>query len=146
MNTNRKSRSYLEIKDPYPKALAQGARAAGRLVPKGRLGSGAERRGDRLVARYRKTTQSLSAGVLSWSEKQLDTRTLHHPVLGRFTMRETMFLTVYHNWHHLSISSLSLLKGLKSRAVFLTPSGHGEFDRRVKLAMEILSRDSEASG
>ena len=37
----------------------------------------------------------------NWSEKDLDKYKLPHPLLGKLTVREMLFFTIYHNEHHL---------------------------------------------
>jgi hypothetical protein len=36
-----------------------------------------------------------------WSERQLDRIRLPHPVLGKLSVREMLFFTLYHNQHHI---------------------------------------------
>ena len=36
----------------------------------------------------------------SFSEKQLDTFILPHPLLGKLTLREMLYFTIYHAEHH----------------------------------------------
>ncbi|MFK7971725.1 MAG: DinB family protein [Bacteroidia bacterium] len=36
-----------------------------------------------------------------WSEKELDKRQLPHPLLGKITLREMLFFTHHHIYHHL---------------------------------------------
>ena len=43
-----------------------------------------------------------------WSEKNLDRFKLPHPLLGKLTVREMMFFTIFHNEHHLR--TMKLLK------------------------------------
>ena len=38
-----------------------------------------------------------------WTEKDLDKYRIPHPVLGKLTVREMMFFTINHNFHHLKI-------------------------------------------
>ena len=44
----------------------------------------------------------------NWSEKNLDRFKLPHPLLGKLTVREMLFFTVFHNEHHLR--TMRLLK------------------------------------
>jgi len=45
-----------------------------------------------------------------WSEKDLDKYRIPHPVLGKLTVREMMFFTINHNFHHLKIMKAYLEK------------------------------------
>ncbi|MFK8104436.1 MAG: DinB family protein [Saprospiraceae bacterium] len=40
--------------------------------------------------------------ILNWSEEKLDQYLLPHPLLGKLTVREMLFFTIFHNHHHLS--------------------------------------------
>ena len=43
-----------------------------------------------------------------WAEKDLDRYKLPHPLLGKLTVREMLFFTIFHNEHHLR--TMNLLK------------------------------------
>ena len=45
-----------------------------------------------------------------WTEKDLDKYRIPHPVLGKLTVREMMFFTINHNFHHLKIMKAYLEK------------------------------------
>jgi len=36
-----------------------------------------------------------------WTEEQLDNYCVAHPILGKLTMRELAYFTIYHNIHHM---------------------------------------------
>ncbi|MEO1516490.1 MAG: DinB family protein [Bacteroidota bacterium] len=40
-----------------------------------------------------------------WSEERLERNGLPHPRMGVFTMREMVYFTTFHNWHHEKIMS-----------------------------------------
>lgn len=42
----------------------------------------------------------LCASLDSFTEKELDQYVLPHPLLGKLTLREMMFFTIYHVQHH----------------------------------------------
>jgi len=44
-----------------------------------------------------------------WSDMQLDRLRLPHPLLGKLTVREMLFFTIYHNQHHLK--AMKIAKG-----------------------------------
>lgn len=44
--------------------------------------------------------QHLADALSRWSEGALDRFRLPHPALGRLSVREMMFFTLYHNLHH----------------------------------------------
>jgi hypothetical protein len=37
-----------------------------------------------------------------WPENDLDKYRLPHPLLGKLTLREMLFFTLYHNRHHMN--------------------------------------------
>ena len=45
-------------------------------------------------------SQQLWSAVGSWREADLDRYLLPHPLLGKLTIREMLFFTLYHNYHH----------------------------------------------
>jgi uncharacterized damage-inducible protein DinB len=98
---NRPSRSYEELVTKYQAALAKGGRAMGQFIP--RKVNAAEK--DRLLETYKKQHDKLIQKSAKWSEKDLDKFIIPHPLIGRLTVREMMFFTVYHNEHHLKIIS-----------------------------------------
>ena len=40
------------------------------------------------------------AAAEKWDEKELDEYYLPHPILGKLTVREILFFTIYHNLRH----------------------------------------------
>ena len=94
------SRSFDEVVDLYRAALAGGA-GAGRFTPSERPEDVAPGEWRELV----KTTWSHASAALfevigRWSEKALDRYQLPHPLLGKMTVREILYFTLYHNAHH----------------------------------------------
>jgi len=45
-----------------------------------------------------------------WSEKDLDKYRVPHPLLGKLTIREMMFFTINHNFHHLKSMNICIEK------------------------------------
>jgi hypothetical protein len=50
-----------------------------------------------------KLVNSLCKSINSYSEEQLDQYILPHPLLGKLTIREMMYFTIYHAQHHTTI-------------------------------------------
>lgn len=95
------SRSLAEVRDTYVNvALAGGGRAGGAFIPNVHDYSPAEKA--RILTKWQKKGGALQAGLTKWSEKALDDYLLPHPLLGKMTVREILFFTLYHNLHHVN--------------------------------------------
>ncbi len=96
---NRPSRSFEEVKDKYYKKLSEGGRASGRFVPKPievKYGK------QRLLNNWNAATvKFIKALDKKRSEKDLDSYLVKHPLLGRITLRELCYFTIFHTEHHL---------------------------------------------
>ncbi len=92
---NRKSRSYEELVARYHDKLKAGGRASGRFVPPPKTDSV-----EKLSANLSKVVQALARRIDRFSEKQLDQLILPHPLLGKLTLREMLYFTIYHVQHH----------------------------------------------
>lgn len=96
----RPSRSYTEVREKYLARLAEGV-TAGRFTPKPLAGAEqTEEQRRSLMADLDQVSASLTGAVSGWREWQLDRFYLPHPALGRMTVREMLFFTLYHNLHH----------------------------------------------
>ena len=95
-----RSRSYGEVVFAYRAVLAGGA-TAGRFTPSGQpaFKDAAVFQKD-VVARWSATVMKLARVVDGWSEPELDTIRLPHPLLGKLTVREMLMFTYYHHEHH----------------------------------------------
>ena len=101
---NRPSRTYDELVARYEEKLekVRGITAPG-------FGPGevdVTRRKD-LCAGVRRSIESINKAIGRRGEKDLDLVILPHPLLGKVTLREMLFFTVYHvEYHHKSVLSL----------------------------------------
>jgi uncharacterized damage-inducible protein DinB len=96
---NRSSRSYEELVAKYKLKLAQGGKASGRYIP----GKKIEKKFD-LMKRWQRTNEKYLESVeLNWNDGQLDQYIAPHPLLGKITLRELCYFTIYHTEHHLNI-------------------------------------------
>lgn len=103
---NRVSRTYDELKEKYYKKLSEGGRASGRFVPKPvEINYGKQK----LIDNWNKATSGfISMLKNNRSEKDLDSYLVKHPLLGRITLRELCYFTIFHTQHHLnSIQKIS---------------------------------------
>ncbi|HKH44869.1 MAG TPA: DinB family protein [Thermoanaerobaculia bacterium] len=96
----RASRTYSEVRERYLTRLAEGV-TAGRFAPKPLASSDQnEEQRSALMADLDQVSEHLTGAVSGWREWQLDRLRLPHPALGRLTVREMLFFTLYHNLHH----------------------------------------------
>jgi hypothetical protein len=91
-SANRPSRSYDTLVEKYLSKLAGGGKAPPRYVPENIT---KDQSGSLL-----RIVGSLSKKVDSFTESQLDTFILPHPLLGKITLREMLYFTIYHVQHH----------------------------------------------
>lgn len=101
---NRPSRSYEQLVDRYKERLNGGGRAPSRFVPKT---SSPDQR-NRLMKALTKEVASLAKALNRFSESELDGLILPHPLLGKLTLREMIYFTIYHAEHHLHTAQRNL--------------------------------------
>lgn len=93
---NRASRSYDELIARYHAKLASGSKATGPFVPK----NVDLKKGQQLKAKLKNVVSKLCLSLDAYSEDELDQYILPHPLLGKLTLREMLFFTIYHVKHH----------------------------------------------
>lgn len=96
---NRPSRTYTELVQKYQDKLAMGGVAPSQFVPKPVPLSQKQK----LLKKYFNHRVQLTKHILRCSESDLDTYIAPHPLLGKITLRELMYFTIYHTEHHLNI-------------------------------------------
>ncbi|HET6595460.1 MAG TPA: DinB family protein [Anaerolineales bacterium] len=100
---DRASRPYEKLCTAYRDEIARGAQASGRYLPsQENLNSGTEKRKKELLDQFRKASIELVSVAEKWDDKELDDYLLLHPILGKLTIREMLFFTIYHNLRHAS--------------------------------------------
>lgn len=98
---NRPSRSYDELVAKYILKLEQGGKASGRFVAKP-VQPGIKK--ENIIDTFNKSMEILILSIeKKWEEDQLDRYLAPHPLLGKLTLRELCFFTIYHTEHHLKI-------------------------------------------
>ncbi|MEM8906548.1 MAG: DinB family protein [Bacteroidota bacterium] len=95
---NRDSRAFQAIVEKYHSKLQTGGMATGPYVPEKDVPLVA----DTLLQNWQMIGAKFDKRLSDWTEKQLDQYLLPHPLLGKLTIREMMFFTIYHNGHHLA--------------------------------------------
>jgi len=101
---NRPGRSYDELVSKYNEKLAQGGRASGGYVPK--PVSYNER--NKLCSNLTQEIKLLEKKINRFNENDLDRYILPHPLLGKLTLREMLYFTIYHVQHHTELTSNNL--------------------------------------
>ena len=92
------SRSYDEIVETYKKTLSSGGKATKPFIPR----KPDTREPEKLISDWEASCRDLIAGVEKWEDEKLDLYLLPHPLLGKLTVREMLYFTIYHTGHHLN--------------------------------------------
>lgn len=98
----RESRPYKEICKIYRDEIAKGAQASGRYLPNQENPENAEEKKKELLDQFSKASEELVSIAKKWDENELDGYLLPHPLIGKLTIREMLFFTIYHNLRHAS--------------------------------------------
>ena len=96
---NRVSRSFDELLAKYTTKLAAGATASGRFIPKPiAINVGKEK----LLNNWQSATRKFIVALQrNRTETDLDNYIVKHPLLGKITLRELCYFTIFHTTHHL---------------------------------------------
>jgi len=89
-------RTYDELVKKYQYVLQNGGKSSRPFVPKNVKATQKEK----LIKALTDKVTALCSGVETCSEQELDTLVLPHPLLGKLTMREMLYFTIYHVGHH----------------------------------------------
>ena len=90
-------RTYDEVVADYQGRLARGAKASGPFIP-ARLTRDDDL--ERLLAAFQKGYAAYGAKLAGAEGAALESTRLPHPILGRLSIREMAFFTLYHLGHH----------------------------------------------
>ena len=97
------SRDYDRIRTTYLAVLASGGQA-GRYAPRPRpVIPQPDAWRALIMERHEIAATALRAAIATWNERSLDRYRLPHPLLGKLTVREMLFFTLYHNAHHVHV-------------------------------------------
>jgi hypothetical protein len=102
---NRPVLNYDGVIARYKEVLANGGKSTGAYLPGNVL---FEKRG-KLVRDFNVQLNKLTVQVNKLTDEQLDNILLPHPLLGKMTIREILFFTIYHTQHH--ANSMELTEG-----------------------------------
>lgn len=98
------SMSYEELCKVYRDEIARGAQASGRFLPNQESPvEDAQARKQALLEQWSKANAELLSVVEKWDLEEMDRYLLPHPLIGKLTIREMIFFTIYHNLRHASL-------------------------------------------
>ena len=101
---NRPSKTYEDLVKKYQAKLQNGGKATGRFIPK----TIPLNQKEILSKELSKATNALCQKIENFTEQELDTLILPHPLLGKLTIREMLYFTIYHVEHHHEITKRNL--------------------------------------
>ncbi len=101
----KQGRTYDELLTDYVTKLQGGGKAPERFVPQPT--SFAQR--DGLTETLTKLIEDLNSTIANYTETDLDTLCLPHPLLGTISIREMLFNAIYHVEHHHQLAKQNLL-------------------------------------
>lgn len=90
------SATYDELVARYREALSAGGSAPEPFRPD----AIAFEEKDRIVEELRQQVETLCRNIEKFDEEKLDLLVLPHPLLGKLTLREMFYFTIYHAEHH----------------------------------------------
>lgn len=105
---NRESRTFEQLVERYKQKLVANTGPAPRAyVPQRTTHSEIQK----LLKTQEQVIEKLVKQLNKWTEEQLDEFIFPHPLLGKVTIREMLYFTIYHPDHHHNIIKL-YLKGV----------------------------------
>jgi len=94
---NRQERTHDETYEKYMGVLATGVKASSDFSAEpGRVFEKAA-----LIQRFEGELDDLKAALEKWNEKNMSEYVMPHPAIGKMTIRELMYFTIFHTKHHL---------------------------------------------
>ncbi|HKO55711.1 MAG TPA: DinB family protein [Thermoanaerobaculia bacterium] len=98
----RASVTYDALRARYQQLLAEGGKA-GRFAPSAQSEPDLARWRASIMTNFTRVNRDLRAAIARWPESKLDALQLPHPLLGKLTVREMLFFTLYHQRHHIAV-------------------------------------------
>jgi hypothetical protein len=94
------SQTYDELCKSYETRIAQGGQASGIYLPDQTPPARPEKQKKELLEKLNRAGASLVSALEKWDDAELDQYQLPHPLLGKLTVREMMFFSIYHALRH----------------------------------------------
>ncbi|MFC2176214.1 DinB family protein [Bacteroidota bacterium] len=88
-----------ELIKRYQNALNNGGVASGEYIPRAVMAAEKQL----LMSRFKMEVDKLMTNLKKWPEVCLDTIVVPHPLIGKITLREMLYFTIYHISHHAKI-------------------------------------------
>jgi DinB superfamily len=98
----RASMTYDALRATYLQGLADGGQA-GRFAPSTQSQEDLEGWRRTIMDDFGRLHRELRTVIARWPESKLDRFQLPHPLLGKLTVREMLFFTLYHHRHHIAV-------------------------------------------
>jgi hypothetical protein len=102
--SNRSGKTYDELINKYHLKLNDGGRASGRFIPKEVTSS----EKNKIIDLLNSDLLSMTKNLKKFTETELDEIVLPHPLLGKITIREMMYFTIYHVEHHMNLTKRNI--------------------------------------
>ncbi len=99
---NQPSRSYDAICQMYKDTLAAGGVASGKYLPNQQTPEQPNVAKMELLNQFSKASADVVSVAEKWNDDDLDGYLLPHPLIGKLTIREMLYFTIYHNLRHAS--------------------------------------------
>ena len=90
------SRSYDQLVSDYQKVLDEGGTATAKYLP----ASVNLNQRQQLCTELEKITDNLTTRLMKLRDEDMDRYRLPHPLLGKISLREMFYFTIYHVQHH----------------------------------------------
>lgn len=94
--TESPGRTYDKLLGDYLEKLNQGGKAPNKYVPE----IVSENEKPELMKNLSKLIEKLNTEIENFTEKELDTLCIPHPLLGNISLREMLYNAIYHVEHH----------------------------------------------
>jgi len=95
---NRNEKSIDELFEKYKKGLASGIKAPAQFEPP--FISNDQKKDT--ISKFKYAKEKLIKVSAKWDEKSLSKYIIPHPAIGKLTIREMLFFTIFHTEHHLN--------------------------------------------
>ena len=122
-SSNEPSRSYSQILLAYHEALSKGGQAGSYAPIRREFPPDPQEVRDKIMRHWNQTWQQLIRAANHWDDQSLDRLCLPHPLLGKLSIREMLYFTLYHHLHHLQIVAARISDGNSMQAETKLQSG-----------------------